>query len=224
MTRFLRGSSSSDYSSFAVAPSAQIASAADQDATAAIQQVIQHSNDEQVQAIASHDSSVMADTATADHYQDLVAGQPGPARQRREQHQPGQPGVGRRRRQRLVGDRHDLRDLANASSRTAPSTSPATATTTRWSSTTAATGRSRVTTTPTRSRLRHCPPRARHRRRSHSPSPMTRTRRTTGRATPRPGGTYTQVTGTWSVPQFNTDNSVASTRRGSALAACAAAI
>jgi Peptidase A4 family len=44
----------------------------DQDVTGAIQQVIQHSNDEQVQAIAAHDSSVMSDTATSDHYQELV--------------------------------------------------------------------------------------------------------------------------------------------------------
>lgn len=46
--------------------------AADEDVNAVVQQVIQHSNDEQVQAIASHDSSVMADTATVDHYQELV--------------------------------------------------------------------------------------------------------------------------------------------------------
>jgi len=52
--------------------STPLASFADQDASAAVQQVIQRSNDEQVQAIASHDSSPMADTTTADHYQDLV--------------------------------------------------------------------------------------------------------------------------------------------------------
>jgi len=52
--------------------STPLASFADQDASAAVQQVIQRSNDEQVQAIASHDSSLMADTTTADHYQDLV--------------------------------------------------------------------------------------------------------------------------------------------------------
>jgi hypothetical protein len=46
--------------------------AADQDVNAAIQQVIQRSNDEQVQAIAARDSSVMADTVTAEHYQELV--------------------------------------------------------------------------------------------------------------------------------------------------------
>jgi hypothetical protein len=45
---------------------------ADQGANAAIQQVIQHSNDEQVQAIAARDASLMADTLTADHYQELV--------------------------------------------------------------------------------------------------------------------------------------------------------
>ena len=44
----------------------------DQDVNSAIQQVIQRSNDEQVQAIATHDSSVMADTVTSEHYQELV--------------------------------------------------------------------------------------------------------------------------------------------------------
>ncbi len=38
---------------------------------AAIQQLIQHANDEQVQAIASKDPSGMADTATSDHYQQM---------------------------------------------------------------------------------------------------------------------------------------------------------
>lgn len=51
---------------------AQLIDAADQDVNAAIQQVIQHSNDEQVQAIANRDSSAMADTVTSDHYQELV--------------------------------------------------------------------------------------------------------------------------------------------------------
>jgi hypothetical protein len=46
--------------------------AADEDVYAAIQQVIQHSNDEQVQAISAHDPSLMADTLTSDHYQELV--------------------------------------------------------------------------------------------------------------------------------------------------------
>ena len=45
---------------------------ADDDASATVQQVIQRSNDEQVQAIASRDSSLMADTVTPDHYQELV--------------------------------------------------------------------------------------------------------------------------------------------------------
>src|SRR5713101_7619576 len=44
--------------------------AADQDANAAIQQVIQRSNDEQAQAIAAKDPSLMADTVTTDHFQD----------------------------------------------------------------------------------------------------------------------------------------------------------
>ena len=50
----------------------RVLDAADQDVNAAIQQVIQHSNDEQVQAISSRDSSLMADTVTSDHYQELV--------------------------------------------------------------------------------------------------------------------------------------------------------
>jgi hypothetical protein len=49
-----------------------VVAAADQDVNAAIQSVIQRSNDEQVQAIASRDSSVMSDTTTADHFQELV--------------------------------------------------------------------------------------------------------------------------------------------------------
>jgi hypothetical protein len=56
----------------AQAPAPRIFAAADQDASAAVQQVIQRSNDEQVQAIANRDSSVMADTSTPDHYQELV--------------------------------------------------------------------------------------------------------------------------------------------------------
>jgi hypothetical protein len=40
--------------------------------TAAIQQVLQRANDEQVQAITSGDPSVMSDTATPEHYQELV--------------------------------------------------------------------------------------------------------------------------------------------------------
>jgi hypothetical protein len=74
MTRFLRGILVLGLLVFAAAglgPTTQIADAADQD-TAAVQQVIQQSNNEQVQAIASHDSSVMADTATTDHYQELA--------------------------------------------------------------------------------------------------------------------------------------------------------
>lgn len=44
----------------------------DQDVNSTIQQVIQRSNDEQVQAIASRDPSLMADTVTSDHYQELI--------------------------------------------------------------------------------------------------------------------------------------------------------
>src|SRR5215831_15833596 len=50
----------------------RLVAAQDQDVTTAIQQAIQRSNDEQVQAIAARDSSVMADTVTSDHYQELV--------------------------------------------------------------------------------------------------------------------------------------------------------
>ncbi len=43
-----------------------------QDVNATIQQVIEQANDEQVQAVSSQDASVMADTSTSDHYQELV--------------------------------------------------------------------------------------------------------------------------------------------------------
>ena len=45
---------------------------ADDSTNAAIQQVIQHSNDEQVQAVATRNLSLMTDTLTDDHYQDLA--------------------------------------------------------------------------------------------------------------------------------------------------------
>jgi hypothetical protein len=54
-----------------VAPARYVA-AADQDVNTAIQQVIQRSNEEQAQAIAAKDPSLMADTVTADHFQDLA--------------------------------------------------------------------------------------------------------------------------------------------------------
>ncbi len=41
------------------------------DVPAMLQQVIQHSNDEQVQALAQGNVSLMADTMTADHFQDV---------------------------------------------------------------------------------------------------------------------------------------------------------
>src|SRR5205807_10564977 len=56
----------------AVAAPARLLEAADQDVNAAIQQVIQRSNDEQVQAISSRDSSLMSDTVTSDHFRELV--------------------------------------------------------------------------------------------------------------------------------------------------------
>jgi len=72
MTRFLRGILVFGLLFFGGAPPVALVHAADEDTTAAVQQVIQQSNDEQVQAIATRDSSVMADTSTADHFQDLV--------------------------------------------------------------------------------------------------------------------------------------------------------
>ena len=51
---------------------AAVAAPADQDLTSTIQGVIQHSNDEQAWAVAGKDFSVMADSVTSDHYQDLV--------------------------------------------------------------------------------------------------------------------------------------------------------
>jgi peptidase A4-like protein len=53
-------------------PHTEILAAAEQDANVAVQSAIQRSNDEQVQAIANHDSSLMADTVTPEHYQELV--------------------------------------------------------------------------------------------------------------------------------------------------------
>jgi Peptidase A4 family len=55
----------------AAAPT-HVLDAPNEDANAAIQQVIQRGNDEQVQAISARDSSLMADTVTSDHYQELV--------------------------------------------------------------------------------------------------------------------------------------------------------
>jgi hypothetical protein len=57
-----------------VAPVApvRVVAADNQDTSSAIQQVIQRSNDEQVQAIAAKDPSIMADTVTTDHYAELV--------------------------------------------------------------------------------------------------------------------------------------------------------
>src|SRR2546423_56995 len=59
-----------DLASAAASP--QLMATTDQEVNAAIQQVIQRSNDEQVQAIAAHDSSLMADAVTSEHYQELV--------------------------------------------------------------------------------------------------------------------------------------------------------
>jgi hypothetical protein len=58
--------------SFQTGQALVVVAAADQDVSSAIQSVIQRSNDEQVQAINSHDSSVMSDTVTTDHYQELA--------------------------------------------------------------------------------------------------------------------------------------------------------
>jgi len=45
---------------------------ADDDVTTAIQQVIKQSNDEQVQAIATRNLSLVTDTTTSDHFQDIA--------------------------------------------------------------------------------------------------------------------------------------------------------
>src|SRR5207249_2559720 len=54
-------------------PSTSAATAATDPAVQAIQQVIQHGDEEQAQAIATNNSSVMADTSTPDFYQQQVA-------------------------------------------------------------------------------------------------------------------------------------------------------
>ena len=59
-------------SSRTVGAPAHYVDAADQDVNAAIQQVIQRSNEEQAQALAARDPSLMADTVTSDHFQDLA--------------------------------------------------------------------------------------------------------------------------------------------------------
>jgi hypothetical protein len=51
---------------------ARVVAAQEQDVNAAIQLVIQRSNDEQVQAIAAGNPSLMSDTVTSDHFQELV--------------------------------------------------------------------------------------------------------------------------------------------------------
>jgi len=74
--RFNTGDGSASPAPAASAPALpspfKVIEAADENATAAIQEVIQRSNDEQVQAIAARDSSIMQDTVTSDHYQELV--------------------------------------------------------------------------------------------------------------------------------------------------------
>jgi hypothetical protein len=54
------------------APVAQVVAAQEQDVNAAIQDVIQRSNNEQVTAIAARDPSQMSDTVTSEHFQELV--------------------------------------------------------------------------------------------------------------------------------------------------------
>jgi hypothetical protein len=51
---------------------AHVVAAQEQDVNAAIQDVIQRSNDEQVKAIAARDSSLMSDTVTSEHFQELA--------------------------------------------------------------------------------------------------------------------------------------------------------
>jgi hypothetical protein len=56
----------------AVAAPTRYIDAADQDANAAIQDVIQRSNEQQAQAIAARDPTLMADTVTTNHFRDLA--------------------------------------------------------------------------------------------------------------------------------------------------------
>src|SRR6266496_172646 len=56
----------------AVATPTRYIDAADQDANTAIQDVIQRSNEQQAQAIAARDPTLMADTVTTDHFRDLA--------------------------------------------------------------------------------------------------------------------------------------------------------
>src|ERR1700687_385514 len=53
-------------------PARYIDAVDDQNANAAIQQVIQRSNEAQAQAIAARDPALMSDTVTRDHFQDLA--------------------------------------------------------------------------------------------------------------------------------------------------------
>ena len=55
----------------AAAPASMI-NFADDDVTTTIQQVIKQSNDEQVQAIATRNLSLVTDTTTSDHFQDIA--------------------------------------------------------------------------------------------------------------------------------------------------------
>src|SRR5207253_2406599 len=57
----------------AAAPASMI-NFADDDVTTTIQQVIKQSNDEQVQAIATRNLSLVTDTTTSDHFQDIANG------------------------------------------------------------------------------------------------------------------------------------------------------
>jgi hypothetical protein len=52
--------------------SPRLINAAEQDANTAIQQVIQRSNEEQAQALAARDASLMSDTSTSEHFQELL--------------------------------------------------------------------------------------------------------------------------------------------------------
>ena len=93
-------------------PGAAVATALASDpAQQAIQQVIQRGDDEQAQAFANNDPSVMQDTSTRRLLSDTGRCQSGPALEWCDRHQVGQHRVGPGQRQRHHGHGDGLRDV-----------------------------------------------------------------------------------------------------------------
>ena len=192
--------------------------APDQDANAAIQQVIQRSNDEQAQAIAANDPSLMADTVTSDHYQELV-----------------------QINQDLLN--HDVQSISLVGLDWGPITvngTTATATTYETWRTTYSDGHTeqsrdqneyalvldsnawKIQTNDHPTTASAPPPQRPIPANPGIPDNQNTSHNWSGYAAT--GGTYSAVNGTWTVPQFQPDGTAsASTPRGSASAACAAA-